>query len=143
MGEELTSPCVILDSWPVLEWIKRREPARTKFNELIGDAASGRIVLAMTRINYGEVIYSLRRAPEIRNPDQAIQQFLAAPIRVYSIDDQLVDEAVDLKSKYRFAFADAFAAALAVRFHAEVATGDGEFRALEADGTLALRWMGS
>jgi predicted nucleic acid-binding protein len=143
MGAELTRSSVVLDSWPVLEWIKRREPARTKFNELIGDAVSGRLVMAMTRINYGEVIYSLRKAPEIQNADEAIQQFLSAPIHIHSIDDRLVDEAVDLKSRYRFAFADAFAAALAIRLDVEVVTGDGEFRALEADGLLQLRWMGA
>jgi predicted nucleic acid-binding protein len=125
-----------------MEWIKLREPARTHFNRLIESAIRGESVMEMSRINYGEVIYTIRKTPDIVNPEEALRNFLSAPIRVCSIDDALVDEAVELKSKYPFAYADAFAAALAIRLGAPLVTGDNEFLALEKDGLLSLRWVG-
>jgi len=74
--------------------------------------------------------------------EEALQNFLSAPIKVPSIDDALVDEAVELKSKYSFAYADAFAAALAIRLGVPLVTGDIEFRAFELDGLLTLQWVG-
>jgi predicted nucleic acid-binding protein len=142
MGADLAPHRVVIDSWPVMEWIKRREPARTHFNRLIDEVVQGASVMEMTRINYGEVIYTIRKVPDLLRREEALRSFLSAPILVHSIDDALVDEAVDLKSKYPFAYADAFAAALAIRLGAPLVTGDLEFRALEADSLLALRWVG-
>ena len=97
----------------------------------------------MTRINYGEVIYNLRKPEAKLDSVKAISQFHSAPISLHSIDDQLVDEAIELKSLYPFAFADAFAAALAIRLNAPLVTGDVDFRRLEADGILRLHWLGA
>jgi predicted nucleic acid-binding protein len=142
MGAELASHRLVIDSWQVMEWIKLREPARTHFNRLIDSSIQGESVMEMSRINYGEVIYTIRKTPDIADRNEALRNFLSAPIKVHSIDDALVDEAVELKSKYPFAYADAFAAALAIRLGAPLVTGDAEYRALEADGLLTLRWVG-
>jgi hypothetical protein len=48
---------LVLDAWPVLEWVKGREPARSLFHGIIENAVAGRISLSMFRINHGEVIY--------------------------------------------------------------------------------------
>ena len=126
-----------------MEWIKAREPARTHFIQLIEDVVKGLSVMEMSRINYGEVIYTIRKAPELVNREEALRNFLSAPIRVHSVDDELVDEAVNLKSTYPFSYADAFAAALAIRLGVPLMTGDLEFRALEADGLISLEWVGA
>jgi predicted nucleic acid-binding protein len=142
MGAELGVHRVVVDSWPVMEWIKRREPARTHFNQLIDDAVKGLSAIEMSRINYGEVICTIRKAPDLLDREEALHNFLSAPIKVHSVDDALVDEAAELKSKYPFAYADAFAAALAIRLGVPLVTGDPEFRALQLDGLLALQWVG-
>ena len=59
------------------------------------------------------------------------------------VDDALVDEAADLKSRYPIAYANAFAAVPAMRLGVPLVTGDREFRRLEADGLLSLRWVGA
>jgi predicted nucleic acid-binding protein len=143
MGPDLTVHRVVIDSWPVMEWIKGREPARTYFNELIDDVVNGLSVMEMSRINYGEVIYTIHKIPGVLNREEAIRNFLSAPIRVHSVDDNLVDEAVKLKSAYPFSYADAFAAALAIRLRVPLITGDLEFRAVEADGLISLEWVGA
>jgi len=125
-----------------MEWIKLREPARTHFNLLIDSCIQGESVLEMSRINYGEVIYTIRKTPDLFDREESLRNFLSAPINVHTIDDALVDEAVELKSKYPFAYADAFAAALAIRLGVPLVTGDKEFRALEADALLTLLWVG-
>jgi uncharacterized protein len=132
-----------LDSWPVLEWIKGRQPASERFMDLIVQSANRDITFAMSRINYGEVIYSIRKAPEILNRDAALEFFYCLLIEVHSAEDALVDAAVELKSRYSFSYADAFAAALAIKLNSPVVTGDQEFRVLEADGVLKLHWLGA
>ena len=142
MDSELTKDSLVLDSWPVLEWIKDREPASSRFGAILKDAAAQSVRLDMTRINYGEVIYSVRKANDLPDRETALRTFLSLPIRVHSVSDSLVDEAVELKSIYPFSFADAFAAALALRLQAPLVTGDPEFRKLESDGSLQLHWVG-
>ncbi len=142
MGEGLI-PVYVLDSWPVLEWIKGRQPVSRKFLELIVQSANLDIKFAMSRINHGEVIYSIHKAPEIEDPEAALAVLATLTIELHSVDDALVDGAVNLKSRYSFSYADAFAAALAMRLQAPVVTGDKEFRILESDGHLQLHWIGA
>jgi ribonuclease VapC len=142
MAAELTDRRVVIDSWPVMEWIKRREPTRSRFHSLIDDAATGKLAMEMSRINYGEVVHTIRKAPDLVEREEALQNFLSAPINIHSVDDALVDEAVELKSKFPISYADAFAAALAIRLNVPLVTGDEEFRSLELDGLLTLPWVG-
>jgi predicted nucleic acid-binding protein len=124
-----------------MEWIKGREPASTSFDKILDLAEIRQIELHMSRINYGEVVYSIRKAVDIADPITALRAFLALPIHVHTADDALVDEAVELKATYTFSYADAFAAALARRLNVPLVTGDFEFRSLEAKGLLRLLWV--
>ena len=142
MVEQLTPRVFVLDSWPILEWIKGRQPTAHRFRALLESAAKGDLSLHMTRINRGEVLYSLRKPGAVPDPLRASSDFFALPISVTSIDDALVDEATELKARYPFSYADAFAAAYAVRLGVPLVTGDKEFRALVMDGLLKLEWLG-
>jgi ribonuclease VapC len=139
---EPTSPTVLLlDSWPVLEWLKGRQPATQVFSKLIAEAFAGDVSFAMSRMNYGEVLYSIRKDfPEDRI-EAGTRAFLEIPIQFHSIDDLLVDEAAALKGINAISYADAFAAALALRLDVPLATGDREFLVLQAVG-LKLWWVG-
>jgi len=53
----MTKVLFVLDSWPVMEWLKAREPVATRFDELIDLANLGRAHLLMSTINLGEVYY--------------------------------------------------------------------------------------
>ena len=133
---------LLVDSWPVMEWLKGRQPAAAKFRELIERTLAGEITLAMSRMNYGEVIYSIRKdlPPHLR--EQALAAFFQIPMRFYSVDDLLVDEAAALKAVHKISYADAFAAALRIRLNVPVVTGDPEFIKLSSIG-LRLHWISS
>ena len=133
---------LLVDSWPVMEWLKGRQPAAAKFRELIERTLAGETALSMSRMNYGEVIYSIRKdlPPHLR--EQALAAFLQMPMHFYSVDDQLVDEAAALKAVYKISYADAFAAALALRLNVPVVTGDPDFIKLSPIG-LQLYWVGA
>lgn len=133
---------LLLDAWPVLEWIKGREPCASLFQHTVEEAIAGRYALSMSRINYGEAIYSIRKSIPANTIEAALKAFREIPIRLHSVDDLLIDEAVDLKSVYAISYADAFAAALAIRCNLPLITGDPELRALAGAG-LTLHWIGA
>ena len=135
-------PELILDAWPVIEWIKGREPAVYLFRSLVDDAVDGRVALSMCRINYGEVIYSIRKWFPASEVQSALKAFHEIPIHINSIDDGLIDAAVDLKSVYAISYADAFAASYAMRKGLPLVTGDRELWPLAVIG-LKLHWLGA
>jgi predicted nucleic acid-binding protein len=134
-------PELILDAWPVMEWLKGREPAVWLFRGIIDDAVDGRNTLSMCRINYGEVIYSIRKSLPPAEVELALKAFHQIPIRIDSVDDTLIDAAVELKSVYQISYADAFAASYAMRRGLALVTGDRELLPLAAVG-LRLHWIG-
>jgi predicted nucleic acid-binding protein len=125
-----------------MEWLKGREPAAGLFLAMIEDAFAGNVALSMSRMNYGEVIYSIRKDVEAHLRESALKAFLQIPIYFYSVDDLLVDEAAALKAVHKISYADAFAAALSMRLDLLVVTGDPEFLKLKAIG-VKLHWMGA
>lgn len=143
MVEKLSESSLVLDSWPILEWLKGREPASSRFGSLLQTTVAQSVRLEMTRINYGEVIYSVRKATDLSDRESSLRAFLSLPLQIHSIPDSLVDEAIELKSTYPFSFADAFAAALTRGLRVPLVTGDIEFRKLEADGLIRLYWVGA
>jgi ribonuclease VapC len=132
---------LVLDAWPVLEWLKGREPARSLFHKIIEDAFAGRVAVSMFRINRGEVIYSIRKDFPANRIDQALKAFAEIPIQIVSVDDGLVDDAVALKSICPISYADEFAAALAIRLKLPLITGDPELRRLSL-ADFRLEWVG-
>jgi ribonuclease VapC len=134
-------PELLLDAWPVMEWLKGRDPASAALEAMIEDCLAGRVSLSMCRINHGEVIYSVRKNFPPDRIDAALKAFHEVSMSVYSVDDVLVDDAVSIKSVYSVSYADAFAAALAIRRGLPLITGDPELLPLAALG-LQIRWVG-
>ena len=64
-----------------------------------------------------------------------------APIELVPVDTDLAWRAAELKAVHPIAYADAFAAALALRAGCPLVTGDPELRVLEAPAGLAVRWL--
>ena len=124
-----------------MEWLKGRQPAADIFLAMIEAAFAGDVTLSMSRINYGEVIYSIRKDLPPHLKESGLKAFLELPICFYSVDDLLVDEAAALKAVHRISYADAFAVALSLRLALPVVTGDPEFIKLKAIG-VKLHWVG-
>jgi len=132
----------LIDSWPILEWMKGREPAGTRFEELVDAALREKIKLSISRMNYGEVLYSIAKDFPLDERDRHLENLRNLPLNIYSVSDSLLDEAVALKSVYSLSYADCFCAAQAMRLQIPIITGDPEFRLLESDGLLKLQWVG-
>jgi ribonuclease VapC len=137
------SSIFIVDSWPVLEWLYRNEPARVLFRQRLERANCGEIRLLISRINYGEIVYNFagkQRRGEL--PENLNLDLGDLPWEIVSVDDDLVDEAAQLKSVYAVSYADCFAAALARRYQAFVVTGDPDFLRLQAACVVSVDWLG-
>lgn len=111
---------VVLDSWAVLRFLEDADPPASAVADLLDSAEP-----LMSWINLGEVYYVLRR---IHGEDDAAETVrdLRDVIAVRLPDERLVLEAARIKSDHPMAYADAFAAALAVAHDAVLWTGDPE-----------------
>jgi len=95
----------------------------------------------MSRINQGEVLYSVQKRFPPDRVVSALSAFGEIPITFHSVDDRLIDDAVQLKSVYAISYADAFAVALSVRLRAPLVSGDPELKNVAVSG-FQLEWVG-
>ena len=135
---------IVLDSCPVLEWLYRHQPASERFRAILDSAQRGEHRLHICRINYGEIVYNcLGKQRRGVIPSELAFDIADLPWTVVSADDALVDEAAKLKTVYPISYADCFAAALATRLNAPIATGDPDFLKLQSLGLLTVHWLGA
>jgi len=90
-------------------------------------------------INWGEIYYNTYRVQGKPEADAVIAQVGRYPIELVDADQALTLEAARLKGKYRIAYADCFAAALAGMLNGKVVTGDREFKNLEKE--IDIEWI--
>ncbi len=129
----------VLDSWPVLEWIKGTQPVTDIVADLLADAGSDVARLFMSAINVGEVYYFVRKTHSETLAESWRQSSGTLPITIgVPIADEIWDAAL-LKGRYPIAYADAFATALAQKYRCPLLTGDPDFRSVP---DLELDWIG-
>lgn len=133
----------VLDTWPVMEWLKDRVPAADRFEEFIDLAERREIVLLMSRINLGEVFYNSAREWGLTRAEAILADMLTMPITYVVATDEEVDAASRLKAVERISYADAFAASLALRRGCGLITGDDDFRAMRSTVGLRIEWLGA
>ena len=97
-----------------------------------------RVRLYLSLINWGEVLYIVRREKGEVAGHEVAARIDALPITLRGVDRALVQGAATLKAQYPIAYADAFAAATAQLLKVPVVTGDPEFRRLEA--VIEILW---
>jgi len=105
---------------------------------LLAESEAGTAKLFMSAINIGEVYYFLHKhhSEKLAESWRQSSQTLPAIIHVPGMDD--IWDAVLLKGSYPIAYADAFAAALAVKHNCPLVTGDPELRSIQG---LELDWI--
>jgi len=129
----------VLDSWALLAWILDQEAA-AHVGVFLEQAASANLDLMMSWINAGEVYYIVARRHGQENAEEFLRRLPSLPIDLVLPDAVDVVAAAELKSQRRLSYADAFAAALAIREGAALVTGDPELRALS--DVLTVDWIG-
>lgn len=111
---------VVLDSWAVLRYLEDSAPTAARVTKLLDGAKP-----LMSWINLGEVHYVLRRLYSDEAATETVRD-LRDVIDVRLPDERLIIEAARLKADHPMAYADAFAAALAISADATLWTGDPE-----------------
>jgi predicted nucleic acid-binding protein len=93
----------------------------------------------MNEVNIGEVYYLVAKRRSPAAAETFLHTFETMPIDPISNAFAEVIEAAKLKAQHAISYADAFAAATAIRHGAILVTGDREFRALE--GQVTVKWI--
>ena len=128
----------VLDSFALLTFL-RDEPGAEKVAALLEKAEQRGQPLQMTEVNYAEVQYIIRRKDGETAWRVVAGELAALPIEFHPADRRLADQAADFKARHSMSLADAFAAALAKLRHAELVTGDSEFKLAEKE--IKIVWI--
>lgn len=128
----------VLDSYAVLALLQK-EPGAEEVLERLEQAQQGGERVLMTWVNAGEVLYAVERRRGADNVPQVLGLLEASALRFVEVDRELTLTAATIKASHRLAYADAFAAALAIREGAPLITGDPEFRQLQDQVTI--HWL--
>ena len=131
-------PATVLDSFALIAYF-RGEPAGVPVKELLQKASKADKPVHMSEVNYAEAKYIILRKDGAGAWAEAAKILIALPIEFHPVDRELAELAADFKSRVSFSLADAFAASLAKKFKANLATGDPEFKAVEKE--IKIKWM--
>jgi ribonuclease VapC len=128
----------VLDSFAILALLGR-EPGSQEVADLLRKAKEEKTRVLMTWVNAGEVAYILERRWGMERLYAALAVMEATALEILSVERELALMAAHIKADHAIAYADAFAAALAQQYAAELVTGDPEFKLLE--GVLDIHWL--
>jgi len=131
----------VLDSWALIAFFED-EPAAEQVEKLLAKADSGTHKLLLTVVNWGEVYYNTMREVSQEAAERKAKEIAGLPIEIVSVDSEnldLIRQAAVYKATRKLSYADAFAAALAKIRHAELVTGDLEFKDVEDD--IRIDWL--
>jgi ribonuclease VapC len=131
-------PAKVLDSFALIAYF-RDEPGAAMMENLLVGASKKDNPLLMTDVNYAEVKYSIVKKDGPGAWTEAAKILPGLPIEFHSTTRALADTAADFKARFKMSLADAFAAALAKDKHAELVTGDVEFKPLEKE--IGIHWL--
>jgi predicted nucleic acid-binding protein len=123
----------------MIAWLLDQEAA-PRVEAIMQKADAGSLQLLMSWINVGEVYYIAAKRYGREKAERFLERLPSLPIRVVLPDETDIIAAARLKGSRRLAYADAFAAALALREGATVITGDPELAALK--DLLKIDWIG-
>ncbi len=128
----------VLDSFALLAHFEDEHGA-DRVRALLRSAQVGKTKLFLSVVNFGEIYYSTLRERGSKAAEDARFMLAQFPIEVIDADMEITLEAAKLKAVHPVAYADCFAAALAMREKAKVVTGDPEFR--KFSGTVSVDWI--
>jgi uncharacterized protein len=130
----------VLDSWAILEWMNARQPACDRIDAVLVEAEAGKTRLLMSAINVGEIYYFLWKSRGEKVAEQWRESSRTLPATIETPVSEDIWHAASLKARFPIAYADAFAAALALKYHCALVTGDPEFQRVTH---LELDWIGA
>jgi len=127
-----------LDSYAVLALLGK-EPGGEEVARLLRLGQEGKATVLMSWVNAGEVVYIVQRRWGKSRAYQALATLEAAGVQIVLVEREATLLAANIKAEHPLAYADAFAAALALDTGAILVTGDSEFRVLEE--IVSIHWL--
>lgn len=127
----------VLDANPVIDLLEER-PRAEQVEKLLRQTKEGHIRLLMSVVNWGEVYYAIWRTRGPSVAEEVLRQIAQLPIQIINADPELTKLAASLRVKYKLAYADCFAAALAQQRKATLVTADTDFARVE--GQVRILW---
>ena len=128
----------VFDSYAILAFLEDEKGAdlvEKALREVVANKARG----FLSVINWGEIYYSIMREQGQGQAEVVLAYVSNYPLELVDADLDLTRVAARLKGRYRIAYADCFAAALAKKNKAVVLTGDPEFKLLENE--VKVKWI--
>jgi predicted nucleic acid-binding protein len=130
---------LVLDSHALVSFLERQTGWEVVADAFV-DAAAGESRLLMSVVNWGEVCYVTQRVHGTDALESVIAAIDELPLDLIEIDRALAQDAARLKAGGGLAYADCFAAALALQRRAPLLTGDREFERVA--GEVEIKWIG-
>jgi predicted nucleic acid-binding protein len=130
--------CYILDSYALLVYLGD-ESGKNRVRELLGSAARGQSLVALSLINLGEVLYITEKESGLARAQEVVAMTEQLPLEIVPATREAVFLAASVKARYPVACADAFAVAAARSLNGVLLTGDPEFEAVKE--LVEIKWM--
>jgi predicted nucleic acid-binding protein len=129
---------IVLDSFALLSFF-HKEHGWERVKEVFYSLSSEKQQAILSIINWGEFYYIVKRRVGKIKADETLALLEQLPVRILSVDDELVKEAADIKADFAVSYADAFCIATARRSEAEILTNDPEFKLVEH--LVKVKWI--
>src|SRR5208337_2790041 len=120
----------VFDSYALLKVFQKEEGYQKVVGLLRDVLASGGRAL-MNAVNYGEIIYIIKRAFGDRKKIECLAAIERLGIEILSVPNELIFRAAEYKAEFSISHADCFALASALENKAPLVTGDPEFKKVE------------
>lgn len=131
---------IVFDSHALITFF-RKEPKYTVVRDLLVQVANNDMEAFMSSVIAGELYYMMVRKSNTKTAEEAVKALKSFPIHFIDADFTHCMEAAALKAKYKFSYADAFAAALTIKHKATLITGDVEFDALRGESGFKVKYL--
>ena len=128
----------VLDSHALLAHLED-EPGGEKVRRALRRASAGTLKLYLSVINLGEIYSIAFRERGRQRAEEALFLVRQLPVEIVDAGMEITLAASRLKAAHPVAYADCFAAALALQIDAPVLTGDPEFKTFGKD--LRVEWI--
>lgn len=130
----------MLDSYALFALLQNEE-GQNIVADLVVRAKKQKALLCLSLINWGEILYVVKRKQGEALALEVMNDIDVLPITFCDVDRQRVLAAAYIKADYPVSYADAFAIALAQELSAAVVTGDPEFKKVES--VVPVLWLRS
>jgi len=128
----------LIDSFALMAYLTG-EAGGSRVQELFAQSKDRKCRLLMNIINLGEVLYITERMRGLTMAQNVLALVESLPLELVDAGRDLVLDAAHIKAKHALSYADAFAAATAIRENAVIVTGDPEFKSIEQ--LTKIEWL--